>query len=154
MRHELNHTLPYTPEQLFKLVGDVAAYPQFVPWVTSMRTWNAREMSPGVDTLDAEAQVGFSILKERFATRVVRDANANHVRISLLHGPFRHLVSNWRFDPVGQGANLHFDIDFAFKSRLLETLLKSNFQLAVNRLIHCFEERAKALYGAPLEGVP
>lgn len=156
MRHELEHVLPYTPEQLFALVGDIDAYPDFVPWVTSMRTWNQREVSPGVDTLDAEAQVGFSFLKERFATRVVRDANTDHIRISLLHGPFRRLVSNWRFSPEGRGARLHFDIDFAFKSRLLEALLKANFHLAVNRLVHCFEARAKHLYGAPapLEGIP
>ncbi len=148
MRHELNHVLPYTPAQLFALVGDVEAYPRFVPWVTSMRTWNQRELSPGVDTLDAEAQVGFSLLKERFATRVTRDSTADHVRIDLLHGPFRHLTSNWRFTPEGEGAKLHFDIDFAFKSRLLETLLAANFQYAVDKLVACFEARAHALYGA------
>lgn len=157
MRHELTRTLHYTPEQLVSLVGDVNSYPQFVPWITSMRTWNERELAPGVTTLDAEAQVGFAFLKERFATRVVRDANARHIKIELLHGPFRHLVSNWRFEPDPAGAKLIFDIDFAFKSRLLEGLLAANFSTAVDRLIQCFEARARALYGtgtAPLESIP
>ena len=157
MRHELTRELPYTPEQLFALVGDIGTYPQFVPWVTSMRTWNQREIAPGVTSVDAEAQVGFAFLKEKFATRVVRDANARHIRIGLLHGPFKHLTSNWRFEPCAGGSKLTFDIDFAFKSRLLEALLTSNFNTAVNRLIECFEGRAKALYGSSgraLESIP
>ena len=45
------------------------------------------------------------------------------------------------------GARIEFDIDFQFKSRLLEGLLKANFHHAVERLMGCFEDRAKALYG-------
>lgn len=156
MRHELTRIIHYTPEQVFTLVGDVGAYPQFVPWLTSIRTWNAREAAPGVTQLDAEAQVGFAFLKERFATRVTRDANTRHIRIELLYGPFRHLISNWRFEPDPNGTKLLFDIDFAFKSRLLEALLTANFSTAVNRLIACFEARAQTLYGsgAALESIP
>ena len=157
MRHQLTRILPYTPEQLFGLVGDVDSYPRFVPWITGMRTWNAREVAPGITSLDAEAQVGFAFLTEKFATRVTRDANTRHIKIELLYGPFRHLVSNWRFEPCKEGTKLLFDIDFAFKSRLLEALLTANFGTAVNRLIECFEARAKALYGegaAPLESIP
>ena len=136
------------------MVGDVDSYPQFVPWMTSLRTWNKREISPGVTSLDAEAQVGFAFLKERFATRVTRDANTRQIKIELLYGPFKHLVSNWRFEPCAEGAKLFFDIDFAFKSRLLEALLTANFATAVNRLIECFEARAKALYGSPPLVIP
>jgi coenzyme Q-binding protein COQ10 len=157
LRHQLTRVLHYTPEQLFGLVGDVESYPRFVPWITGMRTWNAREVAPGVTSIDAEAQVGFAFLKEKFATRVTRDANTRHIKIELLYGPFKHLVSNWRFEPCAGGAKLLFDIDFAFKSRLLEALLTANFSTAVNRLIECFEARAKALYGegaTPLESIP
>jgi coenzyme Q-binding protein COQ10 len=157
LRHQLTRTLAWTPEQLFGLVGDVESYPQFVPWMTSLRTWDKREVSPGVTSLDAEAQVGFAFLKEKFATRVTRDANTRHIRIDLLYGPFKHLVSNWRFEPCAGGTTLLFDIDFAFKSRLLEALLTANFSVEVNRLIECFEARARALYGegaTPLESIP
>ena len=156
MRHELTRLIAYTPEQVFALVGDVSSYPRFVPWITGMRTWNARDIAPGVHTLDAEAQVGFAFLTERFATRVTRDETARHIKIELLYGPFRHLVSNWRFEPDPAGTKLIFDIDFAFKSRLLEGLLTANFSTAVNRLIECFEARARVLYGSgqALESIP
>lgn len=147
MHHHVSRVLPYTPEQLFTLVGDVDSYPQFVPWITSMRTWNRRVLVEGSDSLDAEAGVGFSFLKERFATRVRRDANNRQIDVNLLSGPFRRLTNRWRFLDDPAGTRIEFDIDFQFKSRLLEGLLAANFHHAVERLMGCFEDRARVLYG-------
>jgi coenzyme Q-binding protein COQ10 len=148
VRHHVSKVLPYAPDQLFRLVGDVDRYPEFVPWLTAMRTWNTRTLSEGVEAVDAEAGVGFSFLKERFATRVRRDSPNRQIDVSLISGPFRKLENRWRFLDAGHGATrIEFDIDFAFKSRLLEALLRANFHHAVDRLIGCFEARAKALYG-------
>jgi len=148
VRHHVTHILPYTPGQLFRLVGDVEAYPQFVPWITALRTWNARTLSEGVDAIDAEASVGFAMLRERFSTRVRRDAPACQIDVDLIAGPFRKLQNRWRFIANGDGATqVVFDIDFEFKSRLLERVLAANLARSVARLIACFEDRAKALYG-------
>jgi coenzyme Q-binding protein COQ10 len=43
---------------------------------------------------------------------------------------------------------VEFDIDFQFKSRLLDALLAANFHHAVDRLMICFEDRAQTLHGA------
>lgn len=147
MHHHVSRILPYTPDQLFSLVGDVEAYPKFVPWITSMRTWNRRALADGVDCLDAEAGVGFSFLKERFATRVHRDGANRQIDVNLLSGPFRKLTNRWRFLEDPAGTRIEFDIDFQFKSRLLEGLLAANFHHAVERLMTCFEDRARVLYG-------
>jgi len=147
LRHHVSKILPYTPDQLFALVGDVNAYPDFVPWITSMRTWNARRLGEGVEAVDAEAGVGFSFLKERFSTRVRRDQAGRQIDVDLLSGPFKRLANRWQFYEDGGGTRVEFDIDFQFKSRLLEALLAANFSHAVDRLMECFEARAKALYG-------
>lgn len=147
MRHYVEKTLPYTPDQLFQLVGDIDRYPEFVPWVTGMRTWNRMDDGAGVTGADAEAQVGFSFLKERFSTRVRRYAGERLVTVRLLSGPFRKLENSWRFLPDGEGTRVVFDIDFAFKTRLLDGLLQANFDHAVSRLMRCFEDRAAQLYG-------
>ena len=147
MRHSLTHVLPYQPAQLFALVGDVERYPEFVPWVTRLRAWNRRPDGEGVILLDAEAEVGFSIVHERFATRVRLDEPALAIDVALISGPFRRLENRWRFKPHPSGAELSFEIDFEFKSRLLEALLAANLHRAVDRLVGCFEARAKQLYG-------
>ncbi len=147
MRHGLTRVLPYTPAQLFALVGDVESYPRFVRWITALRTWNRRCEGEGVTLLDAEAEVRFSVVRERFATRVRLDEPALAIDVDLLSGPFRRLKNSWSFHPHPQGAELTFEIDFAFGSRLLEALLEANLERAVTNLMGCFEARAKELYG-------
>jgi coenzyme Q-binding protein COQ10 len=151
LRHHVERTLSYTPEQLFALVGDVDAYPQFVPWIQSMRTWNARTEGDGVSLVDAQAGVGFSFLKEKFSTRVRRDAKAKQIDVQLLSGPFKRLANRWRFVEAPGGTKIDFEIDFEFKSRLLAGLLAANFHNAVDKLMTCFEARALALYGPPAQ---
>src|SRR5580704_7372751 len=101
----------------------------------------------GITRLDAEAQVGFSVIHESFATRVRLDQPALAIEVELISGPFRRLSNRWRFKDHPKGAELTFEIDFEFKSRLLERLLAANFHRAVNRLVGCFEDRARVLYG-------
>ena len=122
-------------------------YPDFVPWLSRLRTWNRLEDGQGITRLDAEAEVGFSIIHERFSTRVRLDEPAMAIDVSLLSGPFKRLENHWRFTPHPTGAQLSFDINFEFKSRLLDGLLRANFNRAVDKLVGCFEDRAKALYG-------
>ena len=144
--HTVVHHLPYRPDDLFELVGDVARYPEFVPWITTMRVRNVRQDAAGVWTADAEAGVGFSFLKERFGTRVRRDPAAREIRVDLLHGPFRKLANRWTFEPEPAGTKITFEIDFEFKSRILDALLAANFNRAVDKLIACFEARAAERY--------
>jgi coenzyme Q-binding protein COQ10 len=145
--HRVTKILPYTPAQLAALVADVRAYPDFVPWVTSMRVWNEREEAPGVSVLDAEAAVGFSFLRERFSTWSRHDRNRPMVEVGLIRGPFKHLRNRWEFFPDPAGTRIEFMIDFAFRSRLLDGMLHANFDRAVSKLMACFEARAVYLYG-------
>ena len=148
-RHHVERVLPYAPDQLFTMVGDVARYPEFVPWITHMAVRGPYAEREGIDRLEAEAAVGFSFLQERFTTAVRRDAEARAIEVSLVRGPFKNLTNRWGFVPEGEGTRVVFDIDFAFKSRLLDMLLSANFDRAVAALIGCFEVRAARLYGPP-----
>ena len=149
MRHRLSRRSPYAPDALFGLVGDVARYPEFVPWVRSLRTWNARTEADGAEWMDAEVQVAFGPVRERFSTRVRRDPVLKRIDADLIAGPFRRLRNRWDFAPEDGGTRIDFDIDFELKSRLLEGLLAGNFDRAAGRLLTCFEDRARALFGDP-----
>ena len=144
----VTRVLPYAPDQLLALVGDVESYPEFLPWVSAVRTWNRTAPKDGVGSVDAEAKVGFAFIRETFATRVKLDASSRTIDVDLLYGPFKRLSNRWTFTPEGDGARIDFTIDFEFKSRLLDAILAANLHTAAERLIACFEARAKALYGA------
>ena len=146
MRESLTRRLPYTPDQLFELVGDVERYPEFVPWVTAMRTWNRRSLCETVEAFDAEARVRFAIVREMFSTRVKLDRGALAIDTDLIAGPFRRLENHWKFVADPGGAKVDFAIDFEFRSRILERLAAANAGRAIQRLMGCFEARARALY--------
>jgi len=146
--HRVTRIVPHTPDQMFNLVGDVEHYPDFVPWVSGMRTWNKAMAEDGSNLLDAEASVRFAVLTERFSTRVRCDPAERVVNVSLISGPFRHLVNEWRFADHPEGCQIDFFIEFEFRSRFLEALLDANFERAVNKLIGCFEKQADKLFGA------
>lgn len=149
MRHRISHRSAYAPDALFGLVGDVVRYPEFLPWVRSLRTWNVRTEADGADWMDAEVQVAFGPVRERFSTRVRRDPTLRRIDADLIAGPFRRLRNRWDFIPEEGGTRIDFDIDFEFRSRLLEGLLAGNFDRAAARLLACFEDRARALFGDP-----
>jgi coenzyme Q-binding protein COQ10 len=141
-RHSETRHLPYTPKQLFDLVADVARYDEFLPWVVAVRVRSSSERETVADLV-----VGFNAFKERFTSRVVKEA-PGRICVDYVEGPLKYLHNEWRFDPTADGGtDVHFAVDFAFKSRLFETLAGSMFDRALRRMTAAFEERAAALYG-------
>ena len=67
-RHSETRHLPFTPEQLFDLVADVARYHEFLPWVVAVRVRSSSERETIADLV-----VGFNAFKERFTSRVVKE---------------------------------------------------------------------------------
>jgi coenzyme Q-binding protein COQ10 len=141
-RHSETRHLPYTPEQLFELVADVGRYDEFLPWVVAVRIRSSSE----VETV-ADLVVGFSAFKERFTSRVVKH-RPDRICVDYVEGPLKYLHNEWAFERADDGGtNLHFSVDFAFRSRLFETLAGQMFDRALRRMTGAFERRAAALYG-------
>ncbi|HKC03321.1 MAG TPA: type II toxin-antitoxin system RatA family toxin [Sphingomicrobium sp.] len=141
-RHSETRHLPYTPDQLFDLVADVAKYDEFLPWVVAVRVRSSSETETVADLV-----VGFNAFKERFTSRVEKQP-PGRICVDYIEGPLKFLHNEWRFEPSPDGGtDVHFAVDFAFKSRLFETLAGAMFDRALRRMIGAFEQRAAALYG-------
>ena len=95
----------------------------------------------------ADLVVGFNAFKERFTSRVMKHY-PDKICVDYVEGPLKYLHNEWKFDRAADGGtNVGFSVDFAFKSRLFETLAGSMFDRALRRMISAFEQRAAALYG-------
>jgi coenzyme Q-binding protein COQ10 len=141
-RHSETRHLPYTPEQLFDLVADVERYDEFLPWVVAVRIRSSSERETIADLV-----VGFSAFKERFTSRVVKD-RPERICVDYIEGPLKYLHNEWTFERASDGGtNLRFSVDFAFRSRLFESLAGQMFDRALRRMTSAFERRAAALYG-------
>jgi coenzyme Q-binding protein COQ10 len=96
----------------------------------------------------ADLIVGFGAFKERFTSRVHKE-RPNRILVEYVEGPLRYLKNEWRFDAAPQGGtDVHFCVDFAFRSRLFESLAGAMFDRALRKMTGAFEERAAALYGS------
>jgi coenzyme Q-binding protein COQ10 len=68
--------------------------------------------------------------------------------VDYIEGPLKYLKNEWRFEPAaGGGTNVFFSVDFAFKSRMFESLAGAMFDRALRRMTGAFEQRAATLYG-------
>lgn len=141
-RHTETRNLPYTPEQLFDLVADVGHYQEFLPWVAATRVRSNSDTQ-----MVADLVVGFSSLKETFTSRVTKE-RPTRIHVEYIDGPLKYLHNSWKFrsDDKG-GSDVDFCVDFAFKSRIFESLAGQMFDRALRRMINAFEARAHQLYG-------
>lgn len=142
-RHSETRNLPYSPEQMFDLVADVKRYQEFLPWVAATRI-----RSNSDSAMVADLVVGFRSLKETFTSRVNKH-RPDSITIDYVEGPLKHLHNTWKFKPDGKGGtDIDFCVDFAFRSRIFETIAGQMFDRALRKMIGAFEARAHELYGA------
>ncbi|MFM9976898.1 MAG: type II toxin-antitoxin system RatA family toxin [Sphingomonadaceae bacterium] len=145
--HREKRFLPYSAEQMFDLVADVANYAEFLPWVSAVRV-----RSDSDTEMTADLIVGFRSLRERFTSRVGKE-RARRISVDYIDGPLKFLRNEWRFEPAPGGCTIDFAVDFAFKNRIFEAIAGQMFDAALRKMINAFEARAKELYAAPASGM-
>jgi coenzyme Q-binding protein COQ10 len=142
-RHRETRTLPYSPEQMYALVADVARYGEFLPWVSAVRV-----RSDSDTEMVADLMVGFKALREKFTSKVAKQRPTS-IRVDYVDGPLKFLHNDWAFTSDGKGGSIvDFSIDFEFKSRIFEMIAGQMFDRALRMMINAFEERAAKLYGS------
>jgi coenzyme Q-binding protein COQ10 len=136
--------VPYSPEQMFNLVADVAKYPQFLPWCVAAR------VSPVSETEEiTNLTIGFGPFRESYSNRVIMD-RPTLIQVRYEKGPFRYLNNQWKFDPDPRGCKVDFFVDFEFRSKLLQSAIGMVFNEASRRMVNAFLKRARDVYGPPV----
>jgi coenzyme Q-binding protein COQ10 len=142
--HNEIRIVPYPAALMYAVVSDVEQYPQFLPWVLGLRVKSRSEA-----VVVAEMMVGYKSFREKYTSRVLLDPQKLTVDVSQVEGPFRRLENHWRFVPVSAGTcEVHFSIDFEFRSRVLGVVARSAFEKALLRMTQAFEARAASLSGS------
>ncbi len=149
--HSETRALPHSARQMYDLVADVARYPEFIPWTIATRVRSVEPVpgETGHDLMLADMVVGFKMFRETFLSRVDLYPEALKIDTAYIDGPFKHLVSNWSFEDTETGCNVHFHVDFEFRSRLLQGAAGLFFMDAMQRIVRAYEARAAALYRTP-----
>lgn len=138
--------MPYSPQQMFDLVADVANYPQFLPWCAAARITRDEDQD-GHRLLEADLVISFKVFRERFSSRVTLFQDQNKIETIYLDGPFKYMHSRWDFVPTDGGCEIRFCVDFEFKNPILQGLIGVVFNEAMQRIVSAFETRAHDIYG-------
>lgn len=146
--HSEARSLPYTSQQIYDLVADVARYPEFLPWCAAARI-RTRRPEGATEIMEADLVISFKVFRERFGSRVVLKPRDLAIDTVYLDGPFRHMHATWSFQdhPDGSGCEVRFFVDFEFKNAILQGIIGVVFHEAMQRIVRAFETRAGALYG-------
>lgn len=138
---ELRH-MPYSAEQMFDLVADVARYAEFLPWVVGTRVRSDSDTEMTADLL-----VGFNALREKFTSRVEK-VRPEMIKVHYLDGPMRDLENVWKFRSTPEGCEVDFAVSFTFRNAVFEALAGQYFNRAFGKMVSAFEARASVLYGS------
>ena len=147
--HSETRVLPYTAQQMYDLVADVARYPEFLPWTAAARIRSRRPQGVS-ELMEADLVISFKVFREKFGSRVLLTPAARTIDTEYIDGPFKYMKSTWAFaDRAQGGCEVSFFVDFEFRNRVLQKLIGVVFNEAMLRVVKAFEARAEALYGAP-----
>ena len=145
--HSENRQMPYTAQQMYGLVADVAQYPKFLPWCAAARIRSRKQQGPA-EVMEADLVISFKVFRERFGSRVTLFADDMKIDTEYLDGPFRYMKSNWSFAAREDGTcDVTFFVDFEFKNAVLQGIIGVVFNEAMLRIVKAFERRAAELYG-------
>ncbi|MDO8844522.1 MAG: type II toxin-antitoxin system RatA family toxin [Methylicorpusculum sp.] len=132
----------YAAHQMFDLVDDVEAYPEFLPWCAGSRVINRSD-----DIVEAELLIAKGGFKKSFATRNCLD-RGGRITIALLNGPFNYLQGRWDFIPLREDASkISLDLEFEMSGLLANIAFGTVFNQICNTMVGSFTQRAKQVYG-------
>lgn len=134
----------YSPREMFDLVVDVPAYPQFLPWCQ-----RAEVLSQEPGAMTARLHLAYAGVRHAFTTRNTQ-VEGQSVSMGLVDGPFSHLEGLWRFLPLGpdgKACKVEFALSYAFSSRPLELVVSPVFDRIANTFVDAFVARAEQVHG-------
>jgi ribosome-associated toxin RatA of RatAB toxin-antitoxin module len=127
---------------MFRLVQDVPAYPEFLSWCVQAEV---HEQTPEQQL--ASLMVKISGISQTFTTRN-RFVPGERLTLSLVEGPFKQLSGEWLFEPLGTaGSKVTLLLGFDFSSRMLSSAFRRGFAHIADHMVNEFCKRADVVYG-------
>lgn len=134
--------VPYSAEQMYRLVNNYEAYPQFLSGCVGAKT-----LSLGDNELNAELVIQKLGIRQHFSTHNTMIPNEK-ITMDLLNGPFRYLKGAWTFQPFDeQSCQIRLSLDFEFSSPMIALVFGKIFNELTLKMVNAFKQRAREVYG-------
>lgn len=132
----------HSVKDMYDLINDVLAYPQFLPDCN-----DSKIISQSENSMTAALKVSKGGVSKWFTTENTLEAN-KHVTLNLVDGPFKQLSGRWDLTELSDEAcKITLNLEYEFSSKLLEMAFGKIFNNIANNMVQAFTERAKKVYG-------
>ena len=151
----LKKAVALSAHEAFAIAADVGAYKEFVPRVNRSTIRGAVTESGNVKSFAADLMVAYDKLglSESFTSLVEVNAVARTVVATSQDGPMKSLKAVWKIMPIdGARCSVAIDIDYEFKSKLMQMAAGGLMARAVGKVMDAFEARGRQLY--PMSALP
>lgn len=133
----------YSTKEMFDLVNDVEAYPQFLPNCS-----DSKIVSQHNNNMTASLEISKAGIKKWFTTENTF-IDEQTVQLRLVDGPFKTLKGRWHFQALDNKAcKVELKLEFEFSSKLIELAFGKIFNDVAKNMVSAFTQRAKDVYGA------
>ena len=127
---------------MFRLVQDVPAYPDFLTWCIESK----------VHEQSAEHQLATLVVRISGMTQTFTTHNrlvpGARLTLPLVDGPFQRLAGEWLFEPLGsEGSKVTLVLNFEFSNKVLSAAFRRGFTHIADRMVSEFSKRADHVYG-------
>lgn len=143
MSHKVKRSalVSYSAQQMFDLVNDIEAYPQYMDGCVS-----AKILKREGDWLEARLELSKAGVSQGFVTRnqlVVPE----RMTMVLVDGPFKWLQGCWNFTALAEHAcKVSFELEFELQNRLLGMAVGKLFESVATKQVDALCVRAKQIY--------
>jgi len=132
----------YSAEQMYQLINDVLAYPQFLPDCS-----NSKVISQDDNSVTASLLVSKAGMKKWFTTKNTLVSN-QQVTLNLVDGPFTKLQGHWQLTPLSEEAcKVSLELEYEFSNKVFDLAFGRIFNHMTNNMVQAFTQRAKKVYG-------
>tara|TARA_Y100000816_G_C26069224_1_gene562228 strand:- start:45 stop:488 length:444 start_codon:yes stop_codon:yes gene_type:complete len=136
----------FSREQMFDLVSDIDRYNEFLPWCTDSKIIK-REIVNDVEIIIADLEIGYDQFVYTYRSEVKLYLDKSKINVKNLDGPFKHLDNSWKFTDINNvSCEIDFYIDFELNVKLFDFLMKKFFDLAFQKMVDAFVDRAEEIY--------
>ena len=137
----------FSKEQMFDLVADIESYSQFLPWCDNSNIISSESEGNGNTMVIADLDIGYKSLSYTYRSEVKLSKNKDYIKVNHVEGPFKHLINEWRFEELPNNmCKISFFIDFELSSKIFNLLMNEFFDIAFNRMVSSFQDRAESIY--------
>tara|TARA_Y100000816_G_scaffold93603_1_gene64841 strand:- start:884 stop:1327 length:444 start_codon:yes stop_codon:yes gene_type:complete len=136
----------FSKEKMFKLVADIDNYSDFLPWCNNSKIIN-REIKNGHEILIADLEIGYDQFIYTYRSEVILLNDMSSINVKNVDGPFKYLRNEWKFNEINENkCEINFEIDFELNVSLLDYLMKKFFDMAFQKMVEAFINRAEEIY--------